>query len=429
MREPICIPTRTPQIFWFNLRFVIYQINSNTGFLFEFMPITLTKFFYMPSILVKRLFLGYLFISVISCKDEETKTTVESPEVNVVLAGKLNIPVYSEYVGQIYGLSDVNIDPRVEGWITGIYFKEGSLVQKGTLLYTIDDVPILNDIEAAKAEVARTKVLMVNKKSELDRVKPLAEMNALSQRDLDDANAAYTASISEEQIAETKLANTQIQLGYTKMTAPITGVIGISKVQVGDYVQRVALGTGINVISSLGEVRVRFPISETDYLNFARSIKSDPEKNNFRDVPVELILGDGSIFGEKGKLQLTNRQIDPATGSILIQALFQNSNGVLRPGQYVKVRFRTGEYNNAVLIPQQSVNQLQNVYQVFMLTDSNKLKPTLIKVGNRVGSNWIVNEGLKDGDKVVVVGSTFLNPSMVVKPVMMKWNYDSTSKD
>lgn len=383
----------------------------------------------MPSTLARWLFLGYLYFSVISCKDDENKTAVVSPEVNVVLAGKQNIPVYSEYVGQIYGLTDVNIDPRVEGWITGIYFKEGSLVQKGALLYTIDDVPILNQIEAAKAEVARTQVMMLNKKSELDRVKPLAEMNALSQRDLDDANAAYEASVNEEKIAESKLANTRIQLSYTKMTSPITGIIGISKVQVGDYVQRVSLGTGINAVSSLGEVRVRFPISENDFLNFAREYRKDPKNNNFQDVPVDLILGDGTLFGEKGHLQLTNRQIDPGTGSILVQALFKNASGVLRPGQYVKVRFRTSEYNNAIVIPQQSVNQLQNIYQVFLLTDSNKLKPTLIKVGNRVGSNWIVNEGLKEGDKVVIVGSTFLNPSMIVRPVMLKWNYDSTSKD
>jgi membrane fusion protein, multidrug efflux system len=213
------------------------------------------------------------------------------------------------------------------------------------------------------------------------------------------------------------------------MTSPITGIIGISKVQVGDYVQRSALGSGINAVSSLGEVRVRFPISENDYLNFSREYRKDPKSNNFQDVPVDLILGDGSVFGEKGHLQLTNRQIDPGTGSILIQALFKNLSGILRPGQYVKVRFKSGEYNNAIVIPQQSVNQMQNIYQVFLLTDSNKLKPTLVKVGNRVGSNWIVNEGLKEGDKVVIVGSTFLNPSMVVRPVMIKWNYDSTSKD
>ncbi len=382
----------------------------------------------MTSISVRVFTTGLLFLSIFSCKEEEKKPDV-SPEVNVVAAGKLNIPVYSEYVGQVYGLSDVNIDPRVQGWVTGIYFKEGSLVQKGSLLYTIDDQPFINSVEGAKAEVARTQTLMENRRSELDRVKPLTEMNALSKRDLDDANAAYTAAQNEVKIAEARLDNAKIELGYTRITSPITGIIGISKVQVGDYVKMVSAGNGINEVSSLGEVRVRFPISENDYLNFSREYRKDPKSNNFAEVPVELILGDGSVFGEKGHLQLTNRQIDPNTGSILIQALFKNASGVLRPGQYVKVRFRSGEFNNAILIPQQSVNQLQNVFQVFLLTDSNKLKPTLIKVGRRVGSNWIVTDGLKEGDKIVIVGSASLNPTMVVRPNMLKWNYDSTSKD
>jgi membrane fusion protein, multidrug efflux system len=382
----------------------------------------------MSSVLGRGLVAGCLFFSILSCGEEEKKPDV-SPEVNVVLAGKKDIPTYSEYVGQVYGLTDVNIDPRVQGWVTGMYFKEGSLVQKGSLLYTIDDQPFQNELEAAKAEVARTQTLMENKKAELGRVKPLAEMNALSQRDLDYANANYEASVNEVKISQARLENAKIELGYTKMTAPITGIIGISKVQVGDYVHLATPGNGINTISSLGEVRVRFPISENDYLNFSNEYRKDPKGNNFREVPVELVLGDGTVFGETGKLQLTNRQIDPGTGSILIQAIFKNNSGILRPGQYVKVRFKTGEFKNAIVIPQQSVNQLQNIYQVFLLTDSNKLKPTLIKVGTRVGSNWIVNDGLKEGDKVVIVGSTFLNPTMVVKPVMMKWNYDSTSKD
>ncbi len=386
------------------------------------------KLIRMSSILARSLAAGFLLFSIISCKEEEKKSEV-SPDVNVVVAGKKDIPTYSEYVGQVYGLSDVNIDPRVQGWITGMYFKEGSLVKKGSLLYTIDDQPFVNAVDAAKAELARSQTMMENKKTELGRVKPLAEMNALSQRDLDDANANYEASLNEVKIAQARVENARIELGYTKMTAPITGIIGISKVQVGDYVHLLTPGNGINTISSLGEVRVRFPISENDYLNFSREYKEDPKSNNFGEVPVNLILGDGTVFEESGRLQLTNRQIDPATGSILIQALFQNKRGILRPGQYVKVRFRTGEFKNAIVIPQQSVNQLQNIYQVFLLTDSNKLKPTLIKVGSRIGSNWIVNDGLKEGDKVVIVGSTFLNPSMVVKPVMMKWNYDSTSKD
>lgn len=383
----------------------------------------------MLSILSRGFVTGFLIITYTSCSNDENQKPAVSPEVNVVAAGKENLPVYSEYVGQTYGLSDINIEPRIEGWITGIHFKEGSMVQKGSLLYTIDDAPTLNRIDASKAELARAQTVMENKKSELGRVKPLAEMNALSQRDLDFATSAYEASLNEVKIAEARLANSNIELSYTRMTAPITGIIGISKVQVGDYVSKISLENGINAISSLGEVRVRFPVAENDYLKFVRQYRKDPSGVNFADVPVELILGDGSIFGEKGRLQLTNRQIDPATGSILVQAIFKNASGLLRPGQYVKVRFLTGEYNNAIVIPQQAVNQLQNIYQVYLLTDSNKIKPAIIKVGTRVGSNWIVNEGLKEGEKVVILGSTFINTKMEVKPVLMKWNYDSTSRN
>ena len=380
-------------------------------------------------ILLGRFLAAFTILSISSCKEDESKKPSVSPVVNVVAAGKENLPIYSEYVGQAYGLSDVNIEPRIEGWITGIFFKEGSQVKKGSLLYTIDDQPFINRLDASRAEVARAQTLMENKKSELGRVKPLAEMNALSQRDLDFANANYDASLNELKIAQAQVENSKIELSYTRITAPITGVVGISKVQVGDYVSKISLGNGINTISSLGDVRIRFPIAENEYLQFLRAFKKDPTENNFAEVPVELILGDGSVYNEKGRLQLTNRQIDPNTGSILVQAIFKNGQGILRPGQYVKVRFKTAEYLNAVVVPQQAVNQLQNIYQVYLLTDSNKVKPTIIKVGQRVGSNWIVTEGLKEGDKVAILGSSFVNTSTVVKPVDVKWNYDSTSKN
>jgi membrane fusion protein (multidrug efflux system) len=367
---------------------------------------------------------------LISCRDESAKPTV-TPEVSVVPVGKENVNLYSEYVGQTYGASDVNIQPRIEGWITGIYFKEGQHVKQGDLLYTIDDLPAKTKIDAAAADVARAKSTLINKKSDLDRVKPLAEMNALSQRDLDAATAAYQAALNDVQIAESRLTNSNIELSYTRVRAPISGVIGISKVLVGDYVAANGINNVINTISSLGEIRVRFPISENDYLRFAEKIRKDPKVKVklFSDIPVQLKLSDGSIYPETGKFDLANRQIDPATGSIIIQAIFANSQNILRPGQYVRVRFETDEFKDAALLPQQAVNQLQNIYQVFLLGDSDKLKPKVVKVGNRVGSNWIISEGVTPGEKVAVIGSVSINPKLPVKPVLMQWNYDSTSKN
>jgi membrane fusion protein (multidrug efflux system) len=363
-----------------------------------------------------------IFLFFISCKDQTEQKAVPPASVSAVTVGKKDIAIYQEYIGQIYGQTDVQIQPRVDGIITGIYFKEGTLVEKGKLLYTIDDLPTKARADAAAADVSRAQAILENNKAELNRVKPLTEMNALSQRDLDAANANYKVSENEVKIAEARLDNANIELGYTRILSPLTGIIGISKVLIGDYVSRLSFGGGINTVSSLGDVRVRFTISENEYLKFIQRVRKDPAANTFASIPVDLILSDGSLYSGKGKIDLTNRQIDPSTGSLLVQAVFDNKQNILRPGQYVKVRFQTDTYKNAVLIPQQAVNQLQNIYQVFVLNDSNKVVPTVVKVGTRVGSNWIIDQGLEPGQKVIMVGSAYVNPNLPVNPVTMNWN-------
>lgn len=366
---------------------------------------------------------------LVSCKDESATKPVVSPDVSVVTVGKQDVKVYEQYVGQTYGQSDIQVQPRVQGWVTGIYFKEGLPVEKGQLLYTLDGLQQKTRVDGAEADVAKAQAAMDNKKTELDRVQPLAEMNALSQRELDAAKAALELAANDVKIAQARLADARIELSYTRILAPLSGIIGISKVLVGDYVGSYTTGGGINTISSLGEVKVRFPISENDYLRFVKRIQENPKSNNFTSLPVQLILGDGSIYPEPGKIDLTNRQIDQATGSLLVQAIFGNRTGILRPGQYVKVRFQTDQFNGATVVPQQAINQLQNIYQVFLLTDSNYIKPTVVSVGSRIGSNWIITQGVEPGQKVVLVGSASLNPKVVVNPTVMNWNYDSTSKN
>jgi membrane fusion protein (multidrug efflux system) len=252
-------------------------------------------------------------------------------------------------------------------------------------------------------------------------------MHALSQRDLDAAKAAYQASISQVVAAEAGLRNAKIELEYTKITAPITGVIGISKLLVGDYIGKFSTGSPLNTVSSLENMRVRFSISEDEYLKFSRK-KVVGSSAMVRQIPVKLLLSDGTVYSEDGFISLTNRQIDPATGSLLVQAVFANKQKLLRPGQYVKVRLQTDEFKDAVLIPQQAVNQIQNLFQVFVVNDSNMVKPTVIQTGQRVGNNWIVTQGLKAGDKLAIVGSAVVNPKVAIKPTLISWNYDSTSK-
>ncbi len=358
----------------------------------------------------------------ISCKDKK-ETPQVVPEVNVVAVGQRTVPIYSEYVGQTYGQSDVEIKPRAEGWIQSINFKEGSTVQKGQLLYVIQDDELRDRVQAADARLSEANILLVKAKSDLDRVKPLAEMNALSKRDLDAAQATYDAQQQAVVSARATLNNAQTQLGYARVTAPITGTIGVSKVQVGDYVRNSIGDQAINTISAVGAMRVRFSITENDYLRFSQKLSAE----QLRNLNVEFILNDGSVFPETGKLDFANREVDPATGSLLVQAVVENKSHLLRPGQYVKVRIKAEEISNAVLVPQQAINQMQSIYMAFVVGDSSKINPRPVKTGARTGSNWIITEGLKPGEKVALIGNAIIKPGIVVKPVEKPYSYDSTS--
>jgi membrane fusion protein, multidrug efflux system len=370
--------------------------------------------------LIALIFLPLFFFT--SCKEKKAPEQVV-PEVNVVQVGQSTVPIYSEYVGQTYGQSDVEIKPRVEGWIQSINFKEGSTVQKGALLYVIQDDELRDREQAAVAQVSQANILLVKAKSDLDRVKPLAEMNALSKRDLDAAQATYDAQQQAVAAAEASLNNARTQLSYAKITAPITGTIGVSKVQVGDYVRNSIGDQSINTISAVGAMRVRFAITENDYLKFSQELT--PE--DLRNLEVQFILNDGSVFPETGKLDFANREVDPATGSLLVQALVENKTHLLRPGQYVKVRFKAEEIKNAVLVPQQAINQMQSIYMAFVVGDSSKINPRPVKTGPRIGSNWVITEGLKPGEKVALIGNSIIKPGIVVKPIESQYSYDSTS--
>ncbi|MFN9324540.1 MAG: efflux RND transporter periplasmic adaptor subunit [Flavobacteriales bacterium] len=356
------------------------------------------------------------------------EATIISPEVSVITAAQRSVPIYTEFVGQTYGQEDIQIIPRVEGWVTGIHFKEGDAVKAGQLLYTIDDLPTRSKVDGAAGEVARAETMVANKKADLDRVKPLAAMNALSKRDLDAAQAAYDASLAELRVARSKLETASIEQGYTRITSPIDGVIGISKVLVGDYVGKGQLGGAINTVSSLGDMRVRFPVSETDMLRFRENARNDTSLKQSRQA-IQLLLSDGSLYPQRGRLDLADRSVDPTTGSILLQAVFPNEARLLRPGQSVKVRILTGQVNDAVLVPQRAVNQLQNLYSVFLLNDSNKVVMTPVKVGQRVGANWVIAEGLRPGQRVAIVGNALISPKVPVIPKPIEWDIETSSQD
>jgi membrane fusion protein (multidrug efflux system) len=380
----------------------------------------------MATIRMRKTALIFLILGIISCKEQKEVQEQVAPEVMTVSAIQKTVPVYGEYVGETYGKADVAINAQVDGTIVGIHFTEGSYVQKGQLLYTLDDETLRNRYSQAEARYAQANTIMVRAKSDLDRVEPLAAMKALSQRELDAAKAAYQASRSEVDVATGGLKNAKIDLGDATIESPISGIIGFSKLQVGDHASKLSLGEPLNMVSSVDEIRVRFTISEDEYLEYARRSNGNKGFMVTDKIPVNLILSDGSFYDQTGFINITNRQIDPSTGSYLVQASFPNPNRLLRPGQFVKVRLQKDLYPDAIVVPQQAINQLQNKYQVFVVDDSSKLQPKLITVGNRVGSNWIVKEGLNAGEQVAIIGSMMLRPAMQVRSKKLSWNSDST---
>jgi membrane fusion protein, multidrug efflux system len=359
---------------------------------------------------------------IVACSKQAETVAPPPVKVNVVTAVQQDVPVYEEFVAQVYGESDVDIRSRVEGWVTSVNFKEGSAVKKGDLLYTIDDIQYKTQVDRAMSDLASAKTEMVRAQNELNRVKPLAEMNALSKQDLDNSTAAYEAAIAKVNAAEASLQNAKIEIGYTRVYAPFNGVVGISNLRVGDYASRAGASSVLTTISSIGGVRVRFQISEREYLRIAQM--SQEELSTARKN-IQLILADGSLYSEKGEVNFADREIDPKTGTLTIEALFPNPKGLLRPGLFVKTRVLLSTVKDAILVPQRAVFQLQSLSQVFTVTDSSTLKVTVVEAGSKIGDAWIINKGLKAGDKVAVIGTASLTPNSKIEVVNVKWPDDA----
>lgn len=379
-----------------------------------------------PLTTVKQTLILVTGLALAACGKKTETVALPPVKVNVVKAIQNDVPLYEDFVAQVYGESDVEIRSRVEGWVTSVNFKEGSSIKKGDLLYTIDDIQYKTRVDREASDLASAKTEMVRAQNELNRVKPLAELNALSKQDLDNSTAGYEAAVAKVRAAEASLENAKIEYGYTRVYAPFSGVIGISNVRVGDYASRAGSTSVLTTISSINGVRVRFQISEREYLRIAQMTQeelSSARKN------VQLILADGSLYSEKGAVNFADREIDPKTGTLTIEAIFPNPKGLLRPGLFVKTRILLSTLPNAVLIPQRAVFQLQSLAQVFTVTDSSTLKVTVVETGAKIGDAWIIKKGLKPGERVAVIGTASLTPNSKIEAVEMKWPDDASENN
>ncbi len=374
---------------------------------------------------MKKLRYGLLFfclsLSVVSCKSEKTaEAPPPPPEVKVIQTEAVDVPIYQEFVGQVFGLKDIAIRARVEGFLEGIHFKEGSRVKKGQLLYTMESQPFEAEVAAKMSMVAEAKTMLAKAKSDLGRIRPLAAEKAVSQSDLDGAVARYEAAIASVKAARANLKASKILLGYTKIYSPLTGIIGRTQAKVGDFVGRSPNPVLLNTVSRIDTVLVQFFITEVEYLKFARRFKlgSGKSRNGAGKPSLELILADGSVYEHRGKLDFVDREVDPSTGSMLVQASFPNPDELLRPGQFAKVRAMVKMVRGGILIPQRCVIELQGLHSVYVVDKDNKAHNREVKVGAKVKGGWLIREGLKPGEHVVYEGLQVVRDGLIVKPVV-----------
>ncbi|MCB0771424.1 MAG: efflux RND transporter periplasmic adaptor subunit [Flavobacteriales bacterium] len=357
-----------------------------------------------PSLSVSGL-LSLLITGSLSCGFP--KAPDMTPQVSVVTVRTADVPVYKEYVGQVYGFQDIPIRARVEGYLEGVHFDEGRPVKKGQLLYTIDPQEQQAKLARMQSGLAEARITAVQMKNDLDRIQPLADINAVSQSDLDAAVANKGASEANVDAALANLRVAEIELGYTRIHAPIDGLIGRTLAKVGEFVGRDPNPVILNTVSAIDSVRVQFFISERDYLSLVREVQERGGSNgpgHNAKATFELVLADGGLYGEKGRFDFLDRNVDATTGSIMVQVSFPNPTGMIRPGQYAKVRVRFDVVEGGVTVPQRSVREFQGRQLVYTVDGSGKVSEVLVKLGAPHNDHFLVTEGLKGGERVVLEG-------------------------
>ena len=341
------------------------------------------------------------------------------PEVVVQPVDVRDTPVQAEFTGEIRGGEDVEVRARVAGYLQSQNYDEGTVVRKGQLLFLIDPKPFEATAARARADVATARALHTRAEIQVNRLRPLVADNAVSQQDLDNAVAAEEASRASQAAAEAQLTTALLDLGYTRVTSPITGLAGNRQVDVGSYVGS-PQPTVLTVVSSLDPVRFDFTISEAEYLAYARATHATAGKRSGSGPELQLVLADGSVYPGKGRITVVGRGVDAETGTLPLQATFPNPDGLLRPGQFGRVQLPVTTRKSAILIPQRAVQELQGTYNVFVVGNDSVAQIRAIKPGNRVGSDWVITDGLEPADRIVVEGLQKVRDGVKVRPTAAK---------
>jgi RND family efflux transporter MFP subunit len=352
-----------------------------------------------------------------------------SPDVDVVQVEQKDIPIYGEWIGTLDGFTNADVRAQVSGYLVRQGYQEGAFVKKGQLLFEIDPRPFQAALDQAKGQLAQATAQLANaeavqRRTELDvnRYTPLAKEQAASQQDLDNAiqnNLAAKATVetaaAQIQTAEAAVETARINLDFTRLVSPIDGIAGQAQLQVGALVN--PSSGPVTSVSTVDPIKVYFTVGEPQYLAWRRRFPTETTREAAdKNLRLELILADGSTYPSDGTFYFADRQVNESTGAIRIAGLFPNPGNILRPGGYGKVRAAVRIQQDALLVPQRAVSELQGGYQVAVVDGENKVSIRTVTVGDRVANQWIIADGLKRGERVVAEGIQKVRPGMQVNP-------------
>src|SRR6266581_4652618 len=354
------------------------------------------------------LILAAALIYLAGCKRKVDTHPPPPMIVEVIEVKGQDVPVYHDWIGTLEGLVNAQIRAQVTGYLLAQKYREGDPVKKGDLLFQIDQRPFQAALAQAQGQLVQAEAHVGKTELDVKRFTPLAKANAISQQELDDAVQADLAARATVQQA-------QLNLEFTGILSPIDGIAGIARAQIGDLV---GPATGeLTTVSTIDPIKVYYSVTEQAYINFTR-LFSDPDARTerTRQLELQLIFADGSTYPREGRVYAVDRQINPSTGALRIEALFPNPELALRPGQFARVRVKFETKKGALLVPQRAVSELQGSYQVVVVDNENKAHIRPVKVGERSDSMWIIEQGLKSGERVVVEGIQKVKEGAAVNP-------------
>lgn len=353
-------------------------------------------------------------LAVTGC-EKHAPEAAQPPTVEVALVTQADVPIYHEWIGTLDGLVNATIRAQVTGYLLAQNYREGDAIKKGDLLFEIDPRPFQAVLDQANGQLAQTEARLGKTELDVKRYAPLVKDRAISQEEYDDAVQANLEAKAAVLSAKAQVEQAQLNLGFTRIISPIDGIASIAKGQIGDLVGPT---TGeLTMVSTIDPIKAYYNVTEQAYINFAKLFSKENDRTErLKQLEIQLIMADGSVYPQTGKIYAPDREIGPTTGALRLEALFPNPDGALRPGEFVRVRVKFDTKHGALMVPQRAVSELQGAYQVAVVDGDNKAHIEPVRVGERSGSLWIIEQGLEPGQRIVVEGLQKIRDGVTVNP-------------